>query len=78
MAKYEAAPFYEIESGNVRVKFDFFGAYVTDNQDEIAVLDALCPTWIKRVDEPAKAKGPEPKTEEPAPAPKAPRKSSGK
>lgn len=75
MAKYEAAPFYEIESGNVRVKFDFFGVYVTENQDEIAVLDALCPTWIKRVDEPAK---PEPKTEEPEAPAKPARKSSAK
>ncbi|WNF07472.1 hypothetical protein [Brevibacillus borstelensis] len=46
------------------------GRYVTEDPKEIAVLDALIDAM--RVDEP------EPKTEEPAPAPKAPRKSSGK
>lgn len=71
MAKYQAAPFYEVDSGDVRIKFDFFGAYATDKADEIAVLDGLCPVWIKRVDEPSKPEEPE------APA-KPARKSSAK
>jgi hypothetical protein len=53
-----------------------YGRYVTEDPKEIAVLDALIDAV--RVDEPAKPKELEPKTEEPAPAPKAPRKSSGK
>lgn len=52
MAKYKADPFYEIESGNVRVRFDYFGNYETDDKAEIEAIDALCPVWVKRIDEP--------------------------
>lgn len=89
MAKYKAAPFYDVEkpvlneAGEVvdvvRIKFDFFGEYETGDAKEIAVLNDLCPQWVVCVDPTgAISDEPEPKTEEPAPAPKAPRKSSGK
>ncbi|QDX93632.1 hypothetical protein EEL30_15805 [Brevibacillus laterosporus] len=62
MANYKASPFYEIDSGDVRVKFDFFGMYTTEKADQIATLDELVPTWIKRLDY-------EKQTEEPATQP---------
>lgn len=74
MAQYKAQPFYAVEVGDRTITFDFFGAYETDKQDEVAVLDALCPVWVKRVDEPVT---PEPKTEEPE-ASATKRKSSAK
>jgi hypothetical protein len=67
MAKYHASPYYQVGS----VTFDMNGNYATDKAEEIAQLDALVPTWIKRVDEPVE------ETEEPQkPAPKAPRKAA--
>lgn len=80
MAQYKAHPHYAIKVGDQTITFDYFGAYETDNQDEIAALDALCPTWLKRVDEPKpeNADEPEPKTEEPEAPVKPTRKSSGK
>ncbi|ATO51027.1 hypothetical protein P4V86_15285 [Brevibacillus laterosporus] len=51
MANYKASPFYEVDSGNIRVKFGFFGTYSTEKADEITMLDALVPTWIKRTDD---------------------------
>lgn len=50
MAKYKAYPFYDINAGEVRVQFDFYGDYETEDDAEIAVIDALCPTWVTRVD----------------------------
>ncbi|WP_010495074.1 hypothetical protein [Paenibacillus elgii] len=50
-AIYKADPFYEVEAGKMRLRFDYFGVYETDEQAEIDVLDALCPTWIKRAED---------------------------
>ncbi|EMT54719.1 hypothetical protein I532_03905 [Brevibacillus borstelensis AK1] len=72
MAQYKAHPAYAVNVGGRTIHFDYFGQYRTDDPKEIAVLDALCPTWIKRVDEP------EPKTEEPEAPAKPARKSSAK
>ncbi|MCG5252618.1 hypothetical protein [Brevibacillus agri] len=72
MAKYKSTPFYEIEGNGVRVKFDFFGEYETNKADEIAALNALCPTWVVCIDPTGAI---EPKPEEPA---KPARKSSAK
>ncbi|MOA42786.1 hypothetical protein D3C78_1648660 [compost metagenome] len=44
------------------VEFNAFGEYETDNAREIAMLDALVPAWIKRVD---KAETPKKEPEEP-------------
>lgn len=75
MAQYKAHPHYAIKVEDQTITFDYFGAYETDNQDEIAALDALCPIWITRVDKPEQT---EPKTEEPEAAVNPPRKSSAK
>jgi len=61
MATYKAHPFYLVESGDVRINFDHCGDYETVDAAEIALIDALCPTWITRIDSP-----------EEKPAPKAP------
>ncbi|CDN42086.1 hypothetical protein [Paenibacillus sp. P22] len=74
MAKYEAHPLYGVVSGAVDVKFDHAGAYETEDAAEIAVLDALCPLWAARVDEPQ----PEDEGEQPAKKAPAPRKPSAK
>ncbi|OAJ75165.1 hypothetical protein AYJ08_06000 [Brevibacillus sp. SKDU10] len=58
MADYKASPFYEVDSGDVRVKFNFFGMYSTEKEDEIATLDALVPAWIKRTDDTAHTEEP--------------------
>lgn len=71
MAQYKAHPLYAVNIGGRTLHFDYFGQYSTDDPKEIAVLDALCPTWIKRVDEI------EQKTEE-SEAPASKRKSSAK
>lgn len=51
MATYKAHPLYAVEAGDIRVNFDHSGNYETDDQAEIAALDALCPMWVTRVDE---------------------------
>ncbi|NOU98478.1 hypothetical protein [Paenibacillus planticolens] len=51
MADYKASPFYAVQSGETRVSFDQSGAYSTDDDVEIKLLDGLVPTWIQRVDE---------------------------
>lgn len=92
MATYKSSPFYAVRTdGEIAITFDYFGSYETDNAEEIAVLDALVPTYIKRVDEPkqpdapkkeqpkqddSKPEGSAEKTE--APARKPARKSSAK
>jgi len=52
LAKYKAAPFYVVNTGESDVKFDWLGEYVTNKADEIAVLNGLVPKWISKVDEP--------------------------
>ena len=52
MAKYKAAPFYVVTTGESSVKFDWLGEYETDKAGEIKALDALVPKWIKRIDDP--------------------------
>lgn len=71
MAKYHASPYYQVG----KITFDMNGNYATDKAEEITQLDALVPTWIKRVDEPAEVT--KEQAEEPQkPAPKAPRKAA--
>lgn len=74
MAKYKASPQYTVGA----ITFNAFGLYETDDAKEIAVLDALAPTWVSRIDETKAAaketKEPEDKTEttvKPAAKPKA-------
>ncbi|MCS1350317.1 hypothetical protein [Mechercharimyces sp. CAU 1602] len=50
MAKYKAHPNYTVLGKNGRIQFDYHGDYVTEDKEEIAALDALCPTWMKRID----------------------------
>lgn len=57
MAKYKAEPFYSVNLGDQKVVFDYFGNYETDNEAQIEALNALCPKWIKCVDEPASDQG---------------------
>lgn len=45
MAKYSASPLYSVASG---IEFNADGTYVTEVAEEIALLDSLAPTWIKR------------------------------
>jgi len=55
MAKYTASPFYSVQSGKTDIRFNYVGEYETNDSKEISILDALCPTWIKRVaEEPTK------------------------
>lgn len=75
MATYKASPSYVVSSGDIAVRFDVFGSYETEDAAEIAVLDALCPTWIKRVEDEDK---PEESADKPAAKTPAPRKSSAK
>lgn len=72
MAKYKASPRYVIGT----ITFDMHGEYETDKAEEIEVLDALVPMWVRRLDEvkPEEPQAPEPKQK---PEPK-PRKSSAK
>lgn len=61
MPKYAATPHYNVEARghNVNVKFDGAGKYETDDKAEIAVLDALVPVYVTKLDAekaPAKAK----------------------
>ncbi|MHA7962874.1 preprotein translocase subunit YajC [Paenibacillus sp. CAU 1782] len=67
MAAYKAAPKYTVSTGGKTIVFDWLGAYVTIDPDEIAALDRLVPKWItKEVDEAA------PKVVEDGPKPTAP------
>ena len=52
MAKYKASPHYDVSFDKRTVSFDINGEYETLDKDEIAALDKLVPTWIKRIDEP--------------------------
>lgn len=65
MATYKASPFYNVKINDKAVSFDFSGTYATEDEAEIAALNALCPTWIKRVDE-AKTEEPAPKRRQPS------------
>lgn len=56
MAKYQSTPFYQVKHNDKTISFDYSGLYETDKQEEIEILDKLCPTWIKRVDEPKPTK----------------------
>ncbi|MEK3987998.1 hypothetical protein MHB77_32240 [Paenibacillus sp. FSL K6-3166] len=47
MAKYNASPLYSVASV---IEFNADGTYETEVAEEIALLDSLTPTWIKRVD----------------------------
>jgi hypothetical protein len=47
MAKYSASPLYSVASG---IEFSADGTYETEVAEEIALLDSLVPTWIKRED----------------------------
>lgn len=89
MAKYKAAPFYDIEKpiindeGNVvdvvRIKFDFFGEYETGDAEEVEILNGLCPQWVVCIDPTgAISKKPKPKTEETEAPAKPARKPSAK
>jgi len=51
MATYKATPGYSVAVGDNSVRFDWLGEYVTEDPAEIAVLDALAPTWIAKVSE---------------------------
>ncbi|WP_339273728.1 hypothetical protein MKY59_21350 [Paenibacillus sp. FSL W8-0426] len=73
MAKYHASPRYMVGS----ITFDLHGNYETDNAEEIAQLEALVPTWIKRLDE-IKTEEPAEVTEPIAKAPAKPRRTSAK
>ncbi|WP_342480407.1 hypothetical protein NST07_25680 [Paenibacillus sp. FSL L8-0340] len=57
MAKYSASPFYSVVGG---IEFNVEGTYETESADEIALLDALSPTWIKQ-EAPEEAVKPAPK-----------------
>jgi hypothetical protein len=46
LAKYEASPSYVVR----HITFDTFGVYETDIPEEITILDALAPKWLKRTD----------------------------
>lgn len=58
MATYKASSFYEVKNGNSTIKFDWLGNYETADASEIKALDALVPTWIKRIDEPEQSNEP--------------------
>ncbi|SMO93007.1 hypothetical protein [Melghirimyces algeriensis] len=51
MAKYKAHPFYIVDSGRSRISFNHNGFYETQDRKEIDILDKLCPTWVKRLDD---------------------------
>ena len=73
MAKYVSSPRYSVSD----MVFDANGVYETEDITEIKRLDALVPTWIRRIDEPEEPQKDEKATEEPQkPAPKAPRKAA--
>jgi len=72
MAKYKASPHYDVTFDKRTVSFDINGEYETLDKDEIAALDKLVPTWIKRIDEPEPEVSEEkPEVKEPKPAAKA-------
>jgi hypothetical protein len=56
MAKYSAPPGYRVDAGVALIKFDYNGEYETSDDAHIAVLDALCPTWITRLDSESETK----------------------
>ena len=73
MAKYKASPYYMVGD----IQFDMHGEYATEKAEEIAALDELVPTWVRKVDEPKKVAEEPKEPDEPKAAPK-PRKASGK
>lgn len=54
MAKYKARPFYSVRYGAGDITFGLHGDYETNDAGEIKALDALCPRYIRRIDEPEK------------------------
>lgn len=53
MAKYKGPQKYSVTINEKKTAvFDHKGEYETEDKAEIDALDALTPTWIKRIDEP--------------------------
>jgi hypothetical protein len=70
MAKFKSSPFYSVQSGNVKIDFDVFGVYETNDKTESEILDSLCPVWVTCIDKSDKVETKQP--EAPAPAPRKP------
>lgn len=54
MAKYKARPFYSVRYGSGDIIFGSNGDYETQDAGEIRALDALCPRYLKKAEEPVK------------------------
>jgi hypothetical protein len=54
MAKFKSQPNHEFIRPNVYVQFNSYGAYVTNKEDEIKLLEGLAP-FVKRVEDKPKA-----------------------